>query len=139
MKYLIAVCFCLSLCGTFSYSEYKYIGTIYSNENDQAYQPKSASNPYGTYGSQYGQESVNNKNGTYGSEYSPKSAQNQYATDAPVLVDEDGNYRGKLSKNQYDPDSTSNPYGKYGSKYSPDSINNQYAPKKNVNIYGDDK
>ena len=36
---------------------------------------------------------------------------NQYATDAPKLYDEEGNYRGKLSANRYDPESVSNPYG----------------------------
>ena len=52
---------------------------------------------------------------------------NPYATDAPKLYDEEGNYRGKLSANPYDPESVSNPYGRYGSEHSADSINNPYG------------
>jgi len=48
----------------------------------------------------------------YGSPFSNQSATNPYATDAPRLYDQQGNYRGKLSANPYDPDSTSNPYGR---------------------------
>ena len=56
-----------------------------------------------------------------------QSATNPYATDAPKLYDEEGNYRGKLSANPYDPESVSNPYGRYGSEHSADSINNPYG------------
>lgn len=45
---------------------------------------------------------------------------NPYATDAPKLYDEEGNYRGKLSANPYDPESVSNPYDRYGSEHSAD-------------------
>ena len=58
----------------------------------------------------------------YGNPFSNQSATNPYATDAPRLYDQQGQYRGKLSANPYDPDSTSNPYGRYGSPFSPDSI-----------------
>ena len=59
-----------------------------------------------------------------GSPFSNQSATNPFATNAPRLYDQQGNYRGKLSANPYDPDSTSNPYGRYGSPFSLDSINN---------------
>ena len=63
----------------------------------------------------------------YSNPYDPNSATNPYATNPPMIFDEDGNYRGRLSTNPYLPDSTSNPYGRYGSPYSPDSINNPYG------------
>jgi len=46
------------------------------------------------------------------------------AIEAPLLYDQDGNYRGTLSTNSLDPDSISNPLGRYGSSLSPDSLNN---------------
>jgi hypothetical protein len=70
---------------------------------------------------------VNNPYSRAGSPYSNESANNPYATNAPKLYDQNGNYRGRLSANKYDPDSTSNPYGRYGSQYSPDSPNNPYG------------
>ena len=42
-------------------------------------------------------------------------------------LDQQGNYRGKLSANPYDPDSTRNQFGRYGSPFSPDSMNNQFG------------
>jgi hypothetical protein len=74
--------------------------------------------------------------------FSSQSATNPYATDAPRLYDQQGNYRGKLSANPYDPESTSNPFGRYGSPFSPDSINNPYGagspyrPDSPTNPYG---
>jgi len=53
------------------------------------------------------------------------SVTNPYATNAPTLFDNQGNYRGKLSTNPYDPDSISNPYWRFGSRFSPDRINPQ--------------
>ncbi len=115
----------------YGYNPYRYtptpsqgeqIGTLTANPHLQ----NSTSNPYGA-GSKYNPNSVNNPYGKYVSKYSTMSARNPYATTAPKLYDQDGNYRGKLSSNPYDPDSISNPYGRYGSKYSPDSINNPYG------------
>jgi hypothetical protein len=85
---------------------------------------------------------VTNKFGIYGSPYSNQSATNPYATEAPRLYDQQGNYRGKLSTNQFDPDSVSNSYGRYGNPYSPDSLNNPYgagnpySPSSPTNPYG---
>ena len=83
-------------------------------------------NPYGA-GSPYKSDGLMNPNSQYGNPYSNKSWTNPYATDAPKLYDEDGNYRGKMSTNPYDSDSISNPYGRYGNPYSSDSINNPYG------------
>ena len=101
------------------------------------FDPNCLSNPYGA-GSPYKPDGLMNPHSQYGSPYSNKSWTNPYATDAPKLYDDNGNYRGKLSSNPYDPESTSNPNGRYGSKYSPDSINNPYGagnPYSNRNIY----
>ncbi len=90
------------------------------------YDLDSTANPFGA-GSPFNPNGINNPFSPYGSPFSDRSATNPYATDAPKLYDQQGNYRGKLSANPYDPDSTSNPYGHYGSPYSPDSINNPYG------------
>src|SRR5574338_329970 len=90
------------------------------------YDPRCLNNPYGA-GNRYKADGLNNPYSQYGSQYSNKSHTNPYATDAPKLYDNQGNYRGRLSANPYDPDSTSNPNGRYGSRYSPDSINNPYG------------
>lgn len=52
---------------------------------------------------------------------------NPFATDTPRLYDQQGNYRGKLSRTPYAPDSTSNPYGRHCNPFSPDSINNPFG------------
>ena len=86
------------------------------------YAPDSLTNPFGA-GSPYKPDGLLNPYSRYGSEYSNQSWSNPYATDAPRLYDQDGEYRGRLSVNPYDPDSTSTPDGRYGSPYSPDSLN----------------
>jgi len=96
------------------------------NLSANAFDPNSSANPYGA-GNPFLPNSITNEVGRYGSPYSNQSATNPYATDAPRLYDQQGNYRGKLSTNPYDADSTSNPYGRYGSPYSQDSINNPYG------------
>ena len=100
----------------------EYLGNLSASEFD----PNSIANPYGA-GSPYSSNSVTNEFSLYGSPFSSQSASNPYATDAPRLYDQQGNYRGKLSTNPYDPDSVSNPYGRYGNPYSPDSLNNPYG------------
>lgn len=96
------------------------------NLSANAFDPNSSANPYGA-GNPFLPNSITNEFGRYGSPYSNQSATNPYATDAPRLYDQQGNYRGKLSTNPYDADSTSNPYVRYGSPYSQDSINNPYG------------
>ncbi|GAB3630269.1 hypothetical protein GCM10027419_51260 [Pandoraea terrae] len=90
------------------------------------YAPECLNNPYGA-GSPYKAGGLMNPYSENGSPYSNKSWTNPYATDAPRIYDNQGQYHGRLSTNPYDPDSTSNPYGRYGSPYSPDSINNPYG------------
>jgi hypothetical protein len=105
------------------------------------FNPDSTSNPLGA-GSPFKPDGLNNPFSPYGSPYSNQSATNPFATDAPRLYDQQGQYRGKLSANPYDPDSTSNPYGRYGSLFSPDSIKNPYgagspySPSSPTNPYG---
>lgn len=86
----------------------------------------STANPFGA-GSPFAPDGINNPFSPYGSPFSNRSATNPFATDAPRLYDQQGNYRGELSANPFDPDSTSNQFGRYGSPYSPDSINNPFG------------
>jgi hypothetical protein len=101
-------------------------------------------NPYGA-GSPYKPDGLMNPYSRYGSQYSNDSWTNPYATNAPRIYDEDGNYRGRLSTNPYDPDSISNPYGQHGNSYSSDSLNNPfgagnpYSAKKLYVVPGDDQ
>lgn len=90
------------------------------------YAPNCLNNPYGA-GSPYKADGLMNPYSRYGSRYSNQSWTNPYATDAPKLYDQHGNYLGKFSSNRYDPDSISNPYGRFGNPYSPRSINNPYG------------
>lgn len=69
--------------------------------NCDKYAANSIQNSYGAYGSKYSQTSVLNRYSDYGSRYSDTGACNEYANDAPVIVDRDGNYYGKLSLNKY--------------------------------------
>ena len=59
-----------------------YLGKLSSNQ----YDPDSVSNPYGQYGSRYSPKSINNPYGEYGSRYSNKSINNPWATNAPIIV-----------------------------------------------------
>ena len=89
-----------------------YLGKLSSNR----YDPESISNPYGRYGSPYG-DTLANPASAHASPYRSRSWSNPYATDAPRIYAADGSYLGKLSTNRYDPESISNPYGRYGSPY----------------------
>lgn len=62
------------------------------------YNPDSTSNPFGA-GSPFKPDGINNPFSPYGSPFSNQSATNPFATDAPRLYDQQGNYRGKLSAN----------------------------------------
>lgn len=90
------------------------------------YDPSCLNNPYGA-GSPYKPDGLMNPYSQNGSPYSNRSWNNPYATDAPRIYDQQGNYRGRLSTNPYAPDSTSNQFGRYGNPYSPDSVNNPYG------------
>ncbi len=99
------------------------------------YDSNCLSNPYGA-GSPYRSNGLMNPYSNYGSRYSNNSWTNPYATNAPKIYDEQGNYRGRLSSNPYDPDSTSNRYGRYGNKFSTDSINNPFNRSQNYYVVG---
>ena len=110
------IIFILSLClilVPFAHAD-EYLG----NYSVNPYAPDSTSNPYGA-GSFYNPDGINNPYSEYGSPFSNKSVNNPYATQAPMLFDSQGDYKGRLSTNPYDPDSISNPYGQYGSPLFP--------------------
>ncbi|QDE39802.1 hypothetical protein FIV34_11585 [Luteibacter pinisoli] len=69
--------------------------------NCDKYAGNSIQNSYGPYGSKYSETSILNRYSDYGSKYSDTGACNEYANDAPVIVDNAGNYYGKLSLNKY--------------------------------------
>lgn len=137
MKKLLAllIVFVLSGCVTNGYQYNRQsqqrtdnIGVLSNNPFDSLL----TGNPLGQ-GNEYRPNSVKNPIGIYGSPYSPKSATNPYATNAPKLYDQSGNYRGRLSTNPYDPESISNPIGVYGSPFgsnslmAPDSLKNPFG------------
>jgi hypothetical protein len=57
------------------------------------YDPNCLSNPYGA-GSPYKADGLMNPYSQYGSQYSNQSWTNPYATDAPKIYDQNGNYHG---------------------------------------------
>jgi hypothetical protein len=77
-----------------------YLGCLNCSE----YATASVTNKYGENGSPYSQTSIWNQYGEYGSHYSSEGACNLYATDPPVVVDQNGKYYGRLSLNIYHPE-----------------------------------
>lgn len=79
------------------------------NNNDQflgclncsRYDSSSVWNKYGEHGSKYNSNSIWNKYGEYGSKYNSHSPWNKYSSDAPVVVDPDGNFYGYFTRNKY--------------------------------------
>lgn len=100
-----------------------YLGNFSANPFDY----DSTANQFGK-GSPFAPNGINNPFSPYGSPFSNQSATNPFATAAPKLYDQEGNYRGKLSANPFDQDSTSNRFGRYGSPFSGESINNPFGP-----------
>jgi hypothetical protein len=76
-----------------------YLGCLNCNE----YASDSITNAYGHYGSPYSAESIWNHYSQFGSPYSNYSACNPYASDPPVIVDQNGTYYGRMTVNQYHP------------------------------------
>jgi hypothetical protein len=74
-----------------------YLGCLNCNE----YASDSVQNAYGTFGSAYMPNSMANQYGEFGSPYSMYSACSQYASDPPVIVDDAGNFYGRLTVNAY--------------------------------------
>lgn len=63
-------------------------------------------NEYGRYGNKYSATSIWNRYGQYGSSYSQYSPWNAFASNPPVIVDEDGNFYGYFTVNEYYPKRT---------------------------------
>ncbi len=60
----------------------------------------SVQNKNGTYGSKYSSKSIFSKYGEYGKKYSKLSPCFKYATNPPIVADEDGNFYGFFSVNK---------------------------------------
>ena len=73
-----------------------FLGTF-----ENRYATNSVYNEYGTYGSPYSSKSIMNRYINYGSEYANQSPFNQYTSNAPWIVDDEGNTYGRLSINKY--------------------------------------
>ena len=80
-----------------------YLGCLNCSE----YATDSVTNSYGPHGSAYASESIFNHYSEYGFAYSTYGACNPYASDPPVIVDESGNYYGRLTLNEYHPEISS--------------------------------
>ena len=77
-----------------------YLGCLNCSE----YEPDSVKNKFGENGSPYSSSSIWNHYSDYGSQYTSGGACNSYATDPPVIVDQNGKYYGRLSLNRYHPE-----------------------------------
>jgi hypothetical protein len=76
-----------------------YLGCLSCSE----YESDSVFNEYGQNGSRYASESIWNDYGDFGSLRSEYSACNPYASDPPVIVDQEGTAYGRLTVNRLDP------------------------------------
>ena len=76
-----------------------YLGCLSCSE----YSTDSIFNAYGNHGSRYSNASIWNQYYDFGSRYSIYGACNPYATDPPVIVDQEGNFYGRLTMNGYHP------------------------------------
>ena len=63
----------------------RYLGNLNANQSD----PDSVSNPGGRYGSKDSEDSINNPNGKYGNSKSNDSLNNPYATNTPIVLDQE--------------------------------------------------
>ena len=76
-----------------------YLGCVNCSRYDSA----SVLNDQGPYGSYDSATSIANPSSVFGSPYSEYSACNLFATDPPIIVDDQGNYYGTLSVNLRQP------------------------------------
>ena len=74
-----------------------FLGCLNCNE----FEPGSVLNKYGDHGSPYQEASIFNRYGEFGSAYSAHSACNSYATDPPIIVDQQGVAYGRLTLNRF--------------------------------------
>jgi hypothetical protein len=76
-----------------------YLGCV----NCSRYDSESVLNTEGPYGRYDSSTSIANPSSAFGSPYSEYSACNLFATDPPIIVDDQGNYYGRLSVNLRQP------------------------------------
>src|SRR5258706_4995015 len=76
-----------------------YLGCLNCNE----YASDSVFSSYGSNGSAYSSQSIWNHYSEFGSAHSTYGACNPYASDPAVIVDQNGNYYGRLTVNEYHP------------------------------------
>ncbi len=74
----------------------QFLGCLNCSEYDE----DSVSNKYGPYGSPYSDTSIFNSYSQFGGAYGEYSPCNAYSSDPPVIVDQQGNYYGRLTINQ---------------------------------------
>lgn len=68
--------------------------------NSSGYDSDSIWNEYGRYGNPYNSKSIWNAYGSFGNEYDIYSPWNEYSLTPPIIVDEDGNFYGYLTRNK---------------------------------------
>ena len=71
--------------------------------NCSSFSSDSIQNSFGKYGSSFSADSIFNSFGRFGNAFSGQSPCNQFSTDAPVIVDPNGGYYGRLTLNAYHP------------------------------------
>jgi hypothetical protein len=76
-----------------------YLGCLNCSE----YANDSVFNENGPHGSPYASESIFNAYSRFGGQYGAYSPCNPYASDPPVIVDENGAFYGRLTVNAYNP------------------------------------
>ena len=81
-----------------------YLGCL----NCGPYASDSVSNSYGNFGSAYSPTSIFNPYGEFGSPYSMYSACDPYASEPPVIVDQSGQFYGRLTVNRFNAQQTQN-------------------------------
>jgi len=76
--------------------------------NCSKFDTSSVWNDFGSYGSKFSSTSIRNQFSQYGSQFSTISACNQFASRPPLVVDENGGYYGRLTRNRTRSDSMPN-------------------------------
>jgi hypothetical protein len=74
-----------------------YLGCLNCSE----YAIDSVHNEFSKYGSEFSSQSIFNSFSIYGSKFSSLSPCNEFATEPPIIVDEEGNFYGRLTLNTY--------------------------------------
>lgn len=77
-----------------------YLGCLTCSKDDL----DAVLNPSGNHGSPFSSVSIFSRDGKFGSVYSPYSPCNHDASDAPVVVDGNGNSYGRLTVNEQNPE-----------------------------------